>query len=490
MRSATTCALVYLLIGATPAVAQNWSAQAGILGSTSRRAAAFSGDIGTSTSTMSGLELQVRRGWFGIGARGASARFRSDEHPIAAGEVASGSVELRFGPDLIRGEVGIGRRALSGALGRRDWNYGRLGVRSAYPIGRTGLTAEATLGWYPTVSGTGDFTRGGGGDAETRLSYQFPQLPLYLAIGYRLDRFTAETETDRRPEEVSSIFVATGVRVTPNSRPRDEDTDGVPDRFDACPATPGGVGVDASGCRLDGDGDGIFDEADRCPSTPFAVRVDDRGCRVDSDGDGVFDDDDACPGTVANVAVTVAGCRVDSDEDGVPEELDACAGTPAGVSVDPSGCRVDEDGDGVFDEDDRCAGTDAGVEVDRRGCPILFEDDSEAVLLEGVNFESGSAELTSNARTVLDLVAQALVGAPDVRVQVVGHTDSSGNPAFNTQLSQNRAESVVRFLVERGVGEDRLEALGMGPDEPIADNATPEGREVNRRVELRRLGEG
>lgn len=488
MRSKILLAYAILFALGAPAAAQSWSAEAGFLGSASRRAAAFAGDVGTASTNMSGMEFQLRRGWFAIGGRGMTARFRSDEHPIAAGQVSSGDVALRVGPDILRGEVGVGRRALSGALGRRDWNFGRLGIRSAYPIGGTGLTAEGALGWYPTVRGSGDFTDGGGGDAETRLTYQLPQLPLYLGVGYRIDRLTVETATDRRPEEVSSLFLAAGFRLATASRGSDTDEDGIFDRLDACPATPTGVGVDAAGCRLDRDADGVYDEADSCPTTPFAVMVDDRGCRVDSDGDGVYDDDDACPSTAAGVAVTVAGCRVDTDGDGVPEELDRCPGTVVGAEVDGAGCRLDTDGDGVFDEDDRCSGTDTGVAVDRTGCPILFEEDSEAILLEGVNFESGSAQLTSNAQTVLDLVAQALVGAPEVRVQVVGHTDSSGNRASNVQLSQDRAESVVRFLVEHGVDPTRMEALGLGPDEPIADNGTPDGREVNRRVELRRIG--
>ena len=269
--------------------------------------------------------------------------------------------------------------------------------------------------------------------------------------------------------------------------PRDSDADGVPDRDDECLMTPMGVGVDAAGCRLDTDGDGVYDEADSCATTPSGVRVDARGCRVDADGDGVFDEDDACANTPAGVRVDGRGCRVDADGDGVFDEDDACANTPSGVGVDSRGCRVDADGDGVFDEDDRCANSPRGSEVDEAGCPVLFEEEETSLVLEGVTFETSSADLTSDARVVLDRVAEALNGNPTVRVRITGHTDSVGARAFNVTLSQSRAESVRDYLASRGVAAGRMEAQGLGPDRPIADEGTPEGRRMNRRVELERI---
>jgi outer membrane protein OmpA-like peptidoglycan-associated protein len=270
----------------------------------------------------------------------------------------------------------------------------------------------------------------------------------------------------------------------------DDDGDGVQNRDDQCPTTPLGVSVDAVGCRVDSDGDGVFDEDDQCPATPAGVRVDSRGCRVDSDGDGVFDEDDACPNTPAGAEVDRNGCPVDRDNDGVPDFRDDCLNTPAGDEVDARGCTVvrDSDGDGVPDAQDRCPNTGAGVQVDAVGCPILFEAEATEIILDGVTFESSSATLTPNSRTVLDRVAQSLIGNPDVRVRVVGHTDSTGPLQLNIDLSQQRAESVVEYLQSRGVPAGQLEALGVGPEDPVATNDTPEGRRQNRRVELQRIG--
>ncbi len=108
-------------------------------------------------------------------------------------------------------------------------------------------------------------------------------------------------------------------------------------------------------------------------------------------------------------------------------------------------------------------------------------------MLEGVSFGSNSAELTPEARGVLDRVAASLIANPAVHVEVAGHTDDSGFRPYNLILSQARASAVRQYLISRGVAGERLPAKGYGPDDPVASNATPEGRARNRRVELRRL---
>jgi OOP family OmpA-OmpF porin len=277
-----------------------------------------------------------------------------------------------------------------------------------------------------------------------------------------------------------SIDVGTG-------RARDTDGDGVRDRLDRCVDTPVGVRIDSSGCRLDGDRDGIFDEDDSCLATPPGVRVDSEGCRVDTDGDGIFDEDDRCTATPTGVRVDDNGCRVDADGDGIFDELDECTATPSGVRVDAAGCRVDGDSDGIFDEDDRCTATPAGTQVDGAGCAVLFEPQTTVLVLEGVNFETGSSVLTPGARDVLDRVAESLIRSPDIRVEVGGHTDSTGSRAFNLTLSQQRAESVAAYLALRGVASSRMVPRGYGPDRPVSANETASGRAMNRRVELSRI---
>jgi outer membrane protein OmpA-like peptidoglycan-associated protein len=277
--------------------------------------------------------------------------------------------------------------------------------------------------------------------------------------------------------------------------PQDSDHDGVTDDVDACPGTPAGTRVDARGCPVpvDSDHDGVPDNADACPGTPAGQKVDARGCPIpiDSDGDGVTDDVDACPGTPAGQKVDARGCPlpIDSDGDGVTDDKDACPGTPIGQRVDLRGCPlpVDSDGDGVPDNLDRCPGTMAGQKVDANGCPQLFEPGKTNVTLQGVTFLSGRAVLTPNAKIILDGVASALAGNPDVRVEIQGYTDNTGPRARNVQLSQQRANAVLTYLASKGVPTPRMRARGYGPANPVASNASAAGRAQNRRVELKRL---
>jgi outer membrane protein OmpA-like peptidoglycan-associated protein len=275
---------------------------------------------------------------------------------------------------------------------------------------------------------------------------------------------------------------------------RDKDGDGVPDAVDECKNTPPGDKVDAKGCTIkDSDGDGILDDIDQCPDTPAGDKVDASGCSLpkDADGDGVLDNVDQCPDTPAGDKVDAKGCSLpkDGDGDGVLDNVDKCLDTPAGDKVDASGCSLpkDSDGDGVTDDKDRCPSTPAGVKVDDEGCQVLFEAGKKALILEGVNFETGKADLTPESRTILDGVGESLVANEEIRVQVGGHTDSRGSAALNKRLSAARAESVRQYLISKGVAADRLTAAGFGPSKPVASNKTAAGRAQNRRVELTRL---
>ncbi len=109
-------------------------------------------------------------------------------------------------------------------------------------------------------------------------------------------------------------------------------------------------------------------------------------------------------------------------------------------------------------------------------------------ILDKVQFETGSDEIRSVSFSLLDEVAATLNDNPDItQVRVEGHTDTVGSASMNRRLSNNRAKSVVRYLEGQGVDSQRLEAKGYGPDQPIADNDTDEGREQNRRVEFKIL---
>ena len=104
--------------------------------------------------------------------------------------------------------------------------------------------------------------------------------------------------------------------------------------------------------------------------------------------------------------------------------------------------------------------------------------------LQGIQFDSGTATLRKQSLPVLDAVVSALAEFPMVRVLITAHTDNSGAAAANFVLSENRAAATKAYLVSKGVSASRLEVAGKGDTEPVADNATPEGRQKNRRVDL------
>ncbi len=159
---------------------------------------------------------------------------------------------------------------------------------------------------------------------------------------------------------------------------------------------------------------------------------------------------------------------------------------PAQVNVAPPSVKVefkipDTDGDGVNDIRDACPNTPVGAEVDEVGC-AKFQG-----VLKGVNFEYNSSRLTPRARAILDEVAEELKQYPNVKVQVEAHTDSKGSSQYNLWLSKARAQSVIDYLVSRGISSRRLIPIGFGETKPIASNATEQGRALNRRVEFRVL---
>ncbi|MFL5493128.1 MAG: OmpA family protein, partial [Gemmatimonadales bacterium] len=147
----------------------------------------------------------------------------------------------------------------------------------------------------------------------------------------------------------------------------------------------------------------------------------------------------------------------------------------------------DTDGDAIKDAVDQCSATPSETPVDASGCPPLFTDAAPVLTLRNVSFESGMPVMIGRSLPVLDSIARQLVALPEIRVEIAGHTDSSGVYRRNLTLSRARAEAVRLYLHQRGVPLERMLARGFGPDRPVASNETGEGRSANRRVELRRL---
>jgi outer membrane protein OmpA-like peptidoglycan-associated protein len=125
---------------------------------------------------------------------------------------------------------------------------------------------------------------------------------------------------------------------------------------------------------------------------------------------------------------------------------------------------------------------------DRLGNPNVTVTNMGSYLLvnlpESVTFATGSADVRADLRADLRSIAANLVSYPNSRIQVQGHTDNTGSAAYNFDLSQRRAMSVLDILVGAGVPATRLSAIGYGEDRPVASNSTESGRAQNRRVEI------
>jgi outer membrane protein OmpA-like peptidoglycan-associated protein len=120
------------------------------------------------------------------------------------------------------------------------------------------------------------------------------------------------------------------------------------------------------------------------------------------------------------------------------------------------------------------------------GADVYQQGDALYVSLpENVAFQTGSAVLQPGFYPIISDVARTLQKYPQSFVEIIGHTDSTGSTAFNQQLSERRANTVATELTSRGITPSRVSAFGVGETQPIASNATPEGRAQNRRVEIR-----
>jgi OOP family OmpA-OmpF porin len=284
---------------------------------------------------------------------------------------------------------------------------------------------------------------------------------------------------------------------------RDKDGDGIFDRRDACVSQKEDFdgNLDDDGCPdFDNDNDNIPDSLDKCPNEPEDLDnvEDDDGCPdYDNDADMVPDSLDSC----LNVAedhdgfMDTDGCPdYDNDGDMVPDSLDRCPDIPEDIDGfdDKDGCPdIDNDQDGVPDSLDKCP--DQIGPPENGGCNILEsakakprgkEIRSGRVILGGVTFEPQKATIDPNSYIILDEVVSSLIDWPEVKIEIQGHTDRTGNKQEKISLTQARAETVRNYLVNRGISPHRLTAVGKGGGEPIADNTTAAGRAMNNRIEI------
>ena len=165
----------------------------------------------------------------------------------------------------------------------------------------------------------------------------------------------------------------------------------------------------------------------------------------------------------------------------VPEEKAKEKPEPVVTPAPVQKAVVDSDKDGVADSADQCANTNAAFKVDESGCPVML---TETVSIQmDVKFPTNSSILSKDNYPEIEKVATFMEQFEKTVVTVEGHSDDRGDDAYNKALSQRRADSVSKALVEKfGLAVERVKAIGYGEEQPIADNATAEGRAANRRV--------
>lgn len=292
----------------------------------------------------------------------------------------------------------------------------------------------------------------------------------------------------------------------------DRDGDGIKDDVDKCPDDPEDRDgfQDVDGCPdPDNDQDGILDKNDACPNDPETKNgiADEDGCPDGIDGDrdkdGIPDSKDKCPDDPEDKDgfQDADGCPdPDNDNDGILDKNDNCPNEPEDKDgfEDTDGCPdPDNDHDGILDKDDKCPmqpETYNGFE-DEDGCPdkgkVIIEG-STIVILEKIQFDYNSAAIKKESLPIVDAVASTLKGHPEFTlVEVQGHADERGNDDYNLKLTQERVQSVVNALVQRGVDKSRVRAKGFGEycalDNPdgTATQHNEAAWEKNRRVEFK-----
>jgi len=371
------------------------------------------------------------------------------------------------------------------------------------------LHGEGNLTWFLTKSafkpyftvGAGAVSIDTGPSSESKFSWNGGagfHLGLSSSVALRVDGRlvsykvlmpSSKEEYRYQPEIFGGLSFGFG------GKPRDDDSDGVPNKTDKCPGTPLGARVDANGCPLDGDGDGVPDGVDQCEGTPKGAKVDFKGCPSDADGDGVFDGLDECASTPKGAKVDAKGCPMDSDNDGVFDGIDQCERTPVGCTVNANGCQSDADQDGVCDGLDKCPDTPTSVRVDKNGCPIEVSQketellDTGMIRLQDVNFDTGQSTIKPESYRALDEVGNIIARWPELRIEIGGHTDARGSDAQNQKLSDSRARAVLDYLLNKfpELKTEQFSSKGYGETLPIASNTTQLGMAKNRRVEFKVL---
>ena len=465
------------------------------------------------TPAANGLSYQ------GFGSLTLHAKFRflrAERSGFGLGVVLQAGFPLQSGPSNFAGDPGVMLWPSVVAewrphrIFRLDLNLGyRLGLGSAARLVDTTWASPFTfgLGASVRVASALDLVAELYGGTYSNAFFQPRSTPMeavgglkifvvansYLMLGAGRRILDADAAADLR------VFV--GFVFEPSIG--DRDGDGYRDDEDQCPDQPEDFDhfQDQDGCPdPDNDQDGILDHDDQCPMTPEDRDGDhdEDGCpdrdNNDRDGDGILDSADQCPDQPEDrdEFQDQDGCPdPDNDQDGILDREDICPNDPEDRDnfEDENGCPdPDNDHDRIPDVRDRCVNepeTYNGTEDDD-GCPdqgIAVLEENNIRILQAINFETDSAQIRPDSLPIVEAVAATLRGNPQITlVQVQGHADERGPDDHNLQLTRDRAASVVRALVERGVERNRLQSAGYGELCPLDPGHGSSAWARNRRV--------
>jgi OmpA-OmpF porin, OOP family len=273
--------------------------------------------------------------------------------------------------------------------------------------------------------------------ALARANYDFARMELAQGDAVRAEEHVSEAE-----ENVGAAQV-----LTPQG---------------SCAPSPPSAATGSTSAKpniADRDHDTIPDDVDKCPdqAEDFRGPLDADGCSaLDSDSDGIIDVDDACP-------------QIAEDRDGV---------------ADDDGCPESDEPAVTSKSANNDCNANAGGDCTQKQYGDVSIGDRELRSAVSIGFSGDTANLKAQAHSTLDNVVQILREHPRMTLEIAAHTDSRGDDDHNLQLSQQQAESVRKYLVDRGVEATRLTARGYGETRPIESNSTSRGRAINRRIEL------
>lgn len=248
--------------------------------------------------------------------------------------------------------------------------------------------------------------------------------------------------------------------------------------------------------KVDTDGDGLSDGDEILKYKTNPLKVDTDGdslsdgdevlkyktdpLKVDTDGDGLTDNDEV-------VKYKTDPLKKDTDGDGLKDDEEISL-----FKTDPN--KADTDGDGFDDGiemlnktnplDPKDPPKEVHKPIEAPKAEALEAEIGKAIVLEGVVFKTGSAKITSSSDSIMARALKTFLQSPTIEVEIRGYTDNTGDAKKNVKLSQGRADAVKSWLVKRGVPTARIKAKGYGSADPVATNATQEGRAQNRRIEF------